>query len=302
MLAGSQGTLGYVTRLRLKLRPAGGYVVSNHTVFNDVSTFTSALMHRMYHTEDIEFLDAAVFSDHELIMIEGRFVDHVPSGVQIYSLERTGVAYYTMLRKGGLLAMTLLDSIYRWDPDGYFSSMHAGEVAHNPYLRQFYAWRLPKCQRSDALREIFMTPSQREGLRKSQSMYVDYLIPLADLPKVMTWFDDRIGCYPLYMAPVGNSKDNFKLWKAPANISIDFGIGYGPHRRKHGLSVFQARLEMDTYFASIHASRLAGTNVAGGSKKMWDMLPRGAEQAYYSTKRKYDPANKLMDLVAKTLL
>merc|ERR1712003_548044 len=192
-------------------------------------------------------------------MIEGVMADSVPPGIQEYNLKMTGLPYYDMVRRGGALAMPLVDSIYRWDPDGYFSTEKI-QPARNAALRQGYAWRLPKCQRSDALREIFMSPQARAGLKSSKSMYVDYLIPLLDLPKTMTWFDDRIGCYPLYMAPVGNSKSNFKLWKAPADISIDFGVGYGPMGRKHGRSVHEARLEMDTYFASINASRLAGTN------------------------------------------
>ena len=71
--------------------------------------------------------------------------------------------------------------------------------------------------------------------------------------------------------------------------------------RKHGQSISEARLEMDNWFAAAHASRLAGTNVAGGAENMWNLLPPGAKDAYYSGKIKYDDGHKFLGLEEKTL-
>merc|ERR1712107_101437 len=101
-----------------------------------------------------DFLDGVIYSANESVLIEGRMTDTKPAGQQLYSLSATGTPYAFIVKGGGEYWFELIPFIYKWDPDGYFSTWETPGWTRDPRLRSWLVTLFPWFQSSDWLREL----------------------------------------------------------------------------------------------------------------------------------------------------
>jgi FAD/FMN-containing dehydrogenase len=333
MLPSSLGTLGYALRLRLRIKPAKRYVRATHTKLNSTGQLVVALTTRMRGDapQPPDFMDATVFSSSpgDYVLIEGFMEDSLPTGVRPYSLGEAGEIYALKARAGGELWFELIDFIYRWDPDGYYSTWEGPAWMRDARLRRLLFLLFGWMHRSDWLREFFGTLYSWE-IKAGNNMVADYCVPLVDAARHLQWFEREIGVFPIYLAPVGigahGAEVDYTMWNLPLP-ALDIGIGYGPNGRyakmkskcvrkelhsgvsravahlsaKCNAGFRAARDKMENYVASISAMRLQYSRVdrGGDTPEFWRLFPPGAREAYMDAKQRWDPANVFPTVVDK---
>jgi len=73
----SYGTLGYVLRLKVRLIPAKRHVKLRHTRFTDPQRYFAEIA-RLAARRSVDYLDGTVFSQDEMYVTTGEFVDQAP--------------------------------------------------------------------------------------------------------------------------------------------------------------------------------------------------------------------------------
>lgn len=302
-LPGSLGTFGYALRLRLRIKRAGRYVMAKHTRLESGAALMAAFETKM--TEPMpDFLDGVIYSANESLLIEGSMTDEKPMGARLYSLSETGMPYAIIAREGGVLWFELIEFIYKWDPDGYFSTWETPEWTRNPKIRSWAATLFPWYHRSDWLRELFSLLWGFDLKKQGSHMCVDFQVPLNGSVENLQWFDTEVGVYPLYMAPINITSPplvNYVLYKATLP-AVDVGIGYGPMGNMQGKRmVIRTRKNMEKYFGEVEGgTRLQYTNIdLGDTEDFWKLFPAGARDTYQALKAKYDPRGIFPDIVMK---
>jgi len=304
LLPGSLGTFGYILRMRVRAIPAKRYVVAKHVKFNSFHAFESAMSERMSDAS-LDFLDGAIYNPNDCVLIEGVMSDTKPDVEDVYSLQSTGVPYAKLATQGGEHWFTLLDYIYRWDPDGYFSTYEGPEWVRNTLIRKLLAKAFPWFHRSDWLRELFSIVWEFDLKQEGSHMYADYVVPLNGHARHLEWFDEHVGLYPLYMAPIGLKAIPLAEYALTQFVipSIDIGIGYGP-MGKYGSNkhrVIETRKLMESYFGNVEGgTRLQSTKInLGDTDAFWSMFPAGARDKYFAAKSTFDPESAFPSIVDK---
>mmetsp|Transcript_80645 Transcript_80645/g.147524 ORF Transcript_80645/g.147524 Transcript_80645/m.147524 type:complete len:663 (-) Transcript_80645:105-2093(-) len=303
LLPGSLGTLGYVLRMRLRIRTAGRYVLAKHTRLPSSEALIHAFEEKMSANLP-DFLDGAIYSATESLLIEGKMYDEKPADASLYSLKSTGVPYAIAAREGEELWFGLLDFIYKWDPDGYFSTWETPGWTRDSHLRRFAANILPWMHRSDWLREAFSVLWQFDLKKEGSHMYADYVVPLQSSVKSLEWFDKEVGLYPLYLAPVNVTSPplaEYALWNCKFP-SVDIGVGYGPMGSYRGKpAIVRTRNKMERHFGKVEGgTRLQSTNIdLSNITEFWKLFPAGARGKYEAAKAAYDAEGVFPDLVDK---
>jgi len=304
ILPGSLGTFGYVLRFRLRIKRAGRYVLAKHVRLDGASTLMKNFEEHMSTSDMIDFMDGAIYSANESVLITGRMTDDLPMGATFYSLRKTGIPYAMMARDGHDLWFELIDFIFRWDPDGYFSTWESPEWTRDPTLRAWLAALFPAFHRSDWLREIFSIMWGFDLKKPGSHMCVDYVVPLAVSARSLEWYDREVGVYPLYMAPISVASPpsaEYVLWNPPLP-AVDIGVGYGPMGNVRGKrQTLRMRKKMEQYLGKVEGgTRLMYTNIdLSDLKEFWSLFPPGAQERYSSAKAEHDPDGVFLHIEQK---
>jgi hypothetical protein len=185
MMHGSFGTLGFLSKVVLRLVPAKPWV---HVTYERTSGLEDTLraIYRLRRQPDVDFLDGILHAKDHHVLCVGRFVDHAP-----YTHRYDWVTpYYQTTERRDEDYFTTRDYFFRYDrgvtnptPRSLLGRLLFGKVLDSATLLRlahlFHRWVLPS--RPEVTLDVFLPASRLRGF--------------------MEWYDREIGHYPLWCVP-----------------------------------------------------------------------------------------------------
>ena len=145
----SYGSLGYATRLKIKLEKVPPFVTLRHVQVADAAAAVKAIEviaeTGEWHGERVDGLDGTAFSPDEIYLTLAHFTD-TPQTVSDYTGQQI---YYRSIQTRETDALTINDYIWRWDTDWFWCSGAFG--AQNRWVRKVWP---TKWRRSDVYHRL----------------------------------------------------------------------------------------------------------------------------------------------------
>jgi FAD/FMN-containing dehydrogenase len=297
----SYGSLGYATRLRIKLEPVPQYVSLRHVRFDDAGllakTISRIMETREHNGVRVDGLDGTAFAPGEYYLTLAEWTEDgsAPSdytGRQIYYRS-------IQLRETDLL--TMYDYLWRWDTDWFWCSRAFG--AQHPVVRRFWPRRW---KRSDVYYKMVGLDhrlhvgawlDRRKGNPEGERVVQDVEIPVERLPEFLDWFDAEVGMRPVWLCPLTASQKWPTYPLAPDQIYVNVGfwgnVAVGPDAPN---APRNRAIEAKVHELGGHKSLYSE---AFYDQETFDQLYDGANLA--QVKGRYDPEHRLTTLYDKAV-
>jgi FAD/FMN-containing dehydrogenase len=316
----SYGSLGYATRLRIKLEAVPDRVELRHVRFDDAGLLSKTVAEivetRLHDGLQVDGLDGVAFAPGEYYLTLARWLsteagDTTPVGSQPKALQKTSSytgqqVYYRSIQQRETDLLTTYDYLWRWDTDWFWCSGAFG--VQNPTIRRFWPkrWR-----RSDVYHRLiglnhrtgFMDfIDRRKGRPQREQVVQDVEIPVERLEEFLAWFDVEVGMRPVWLCPLvspgtstGAQWPTYPLHPGTTYVNVGFWgtVHVGP----------------DAPDAPRNRAIEAKVSELGGHKSLYseafydretfDKLYDGPHLA--AVKKRYDPDDRLLSLYDKAV-
>ena len=313
----SYGTLGYSTRLKIKLEQVKPFVELRHVRFTSLQDMQDSLIdiveHRTYQDEQVDYLDGVIFTADECYLVLGRASETAHRSPSDY----TGLdIYYRSIQHGDTAhpkrdVLTISDYLWRWDTDWFWCSRAFG--AQNPKIRRWWPKHLLRSSfywkliGYDHRYNIGDKLAARRGEPPQERVVQDIEVPVENTSAFAQWFLDNIPIEPIWLCPLrlrepllpgadparpwplyplepGRTYVNFGFWSAVATVPGE-PEGYTNRRIEKRVSELDGHKSL--YSESFY------------DEDEFDQLYGG--ETYRLLKKRYDPASRLLDLYAKAV-
>ena len=219
----SYGSLGYATRLQIRLERVPAYAALEHVGFHggDAAARAAETMQQIAETGEhagrrVDGLDGAAFTPTEVYLTLARWTDD-PTGRAVGGRhdgppsDYTGQqVFYRSLQQRPHDLLTVEDYLWRWDTDWFWCSAAFG--AQHPLVRRLWPrrWR-----RSDVYHRLLGLDQRfgiadrldrRAGRAKRERVVQDVEVPIGRMPEFVEWFDDRVGMRPVWLCPLRTTR------------------------------------------------------------------------------------------------
>ncbi len=306
-LPNSYGSLGYATRLRIRLEPVPEYVVLRHLRFDDATALGAAMADVVATGEHegrrVDAVDGVAFSPSELYLTLARWTDDPHDGGHVGApSDYTGQqVFYRSIQSREHDLLTVADYLWRWDTDWFWCSQAFG-VQH-PLVRR--AWPR-RWRRSDVYHRLVGLDSRfgiverldrRAGRPRRERVVQDVEVPVERLPDFLGWFDAEVGMRPVWLCPLraqrawpayplepGQTYVNVGFW---GTVHVGDGAEDGPTNRAIETRVTELGGHKSLYSDSFY------------DRDTFDRLYAGPHLS--SVKAEHDPDDRLTDLYDKAV-
>jgi len=224
----SYGSLGYATRLRIRLEKVPARVALRHVRF-DSADDAIKVIHEIGQTGEhdgrrVDAVDGTAFSPDEVYLSLAEFTD-APIDVSDYTGQDV---YYRSIRQRETDGLTMHDYLWRWDTDWFWCSGAFG--AQNPWIRRVWPsrWR-----RSDVYHRlvgldtklgIIRTLDKIKKIPGRERVIQDIEVPLEALPEFLAWFDAEVGMRPVWICPLRTTRawSSYPLETGAIYVNVGF--------------------------------------------------------------------------------
>jgi FAD/FMN-containing dehydrogenase len=309
----SYGSLGYATRLRIRLERVPAYVALRHVRFDDAEQLAKeieAITATKEHAgERVDGLDGVAFAPGEYYLTLARWTDRLdsaaPEGATPSDYAGQDV-YYRSIQRRETDLLTMYDYLWRWDTDWFWCSGAFG--AQHPLLRRVWPRRL---RRSDVYMRLLGLDrrfsiadrlDRRAGRPLRERVVQDIEVPVDRLPAFLEWFDEEIGMRPVWICPlVSTGSTGGRKWTTyplePGRTYVNAGfwgtVHVGPERAEAPRNrAIEARVHELGGHKSLYSE-------AFYDRETFDRLYHGPALA--RIKQHYDPDDRLTSLYDKAV-
>ena len=209
------GTMGYITRLKMKIVKTKPYVNTINHKYDNYSDFINSI-NKFKIDKSVDFLDGTIIDSKTFICIVGKLTDEEPDEFDNFVNEKI---YWKSIITEKNHSFKLIDYIYRWDTDLYYTSINEKipQFINNPSIRKL----VPK-----SLIPYVKMVLPHLGLEINiEDIVQDVLIPINRSTEFFEWYDKNISLYPVYICPSVSKDNKFSFWTDTE--VLDFGVGYG---------------------------------------------------------------------------
>jgi FAD/FMN-containing dehydrogenase len=205
--ANSYGSLGYATRLRIKLEKVPAYAALRHVRFHETDKLSAAIAEIAesghWQGERVDAMDGVAFEPGEYYLTLAQWTDQAGAtsdyngGLEIY---------YQSIQQRETDRLTMHDYLWRWDTDWFWCSGAFG--VQNPRIRRFWPERY---RRSDVYHRlvgldqrfgIMDRLDRRQGTPQRERVVQDIEVPVERLGEFLDWFDEEVGMRPVWLCPL----------------------------------------------------------------------------------------------------
>ena len=297
----SYGSLGYATRLRIRLEQVSRYVALRHVRFHEPDKLAAAIAEitdsGRWDGEHIDGLDGVAFEPGEYYLTLARWTDE-PGPTSAYTGRQI---YYRSLQQRETDRLTMNDYLWRWDTDWFWCSGAFG--VQNPRIRRFWPRRY---KRSDVYHRlvgldhrfgIMDRLDRRAGRPQRERVIQDIEVPVETLPDFLDWFDEAVGMRPVWLCPLVARRDWPSYPLQPGNTYVNVGFWgavptgpdapNAPHNRAIEAKVHELGGHKSLYSEAFY------------DRETFDQLYGGTNLA--AVKQKYDPHDRLISLYEKAV-
>ncbi|MFL6025144.1 MAG: FAD-binding oxidoreductase [Marmoricola sp.] len=208
----SYGSLGYATRLRIKLEKVPPYVALRHVRFHETDKLEVAISQIAesgeWEGERVDGLDGVAFEPGEYYLTLARWTDAPAAGqAQPRPSDYTGMGiYFRSIQERQADLLTIEDYLWRWDTDWFWCSGAFG--AQDPRIRRFWPRRW---KRSDVYMNLLAADRRfriadrldaRAGRPERERVIQDIEVPVERIGEFLDWFDAEVGMRPVWLCPL----------------------------------------------------------------------------------------------------
>jgi FAD/FMN-containing dehydrogenase len=233
----SYGSLGYATRLRIKLERVPSYVGLRHVRFDDAGllskTISQIMETREYDGVRVDGLDGTAFAPGEYYLTLAEWTDQAPTAPSDYVGQQI---YYRSIQQRDTDLLTMYDYLWRWDTDWFWCSRAFG--AQHPVARRLWPRRYKRSDvyyRMVALDHRFHVGAwldRRKGNPEGERVVQDVEIPVERLGEFLDWFDAEVGMRPVWLCPLfaGRKWPSYPLRPHETYVNVGFwgNVAVGP--------------------------------------------------------------------------
>jgi FAD/FMN-containing dehydrogenase len=304
----SYGSLGYATRLQIRLEQVPAYVSLRHVRFDDAGllgkSITAIMDTREYDGVRVDGLDGTAFAPGEYYLTLAQWVDDpvASKGGAPEPSDYTGrEIYYRSIQQRETDLLTMYDYLWRWDTDWFWCSRAFG--AQHPVARRVWPRRW---KRSDVYYRMVGLDhrlhvgawlDRRRGNPEGERVVQDVEIPVDLLPEFLDWFDAEVGMRPVWLCPLIASQKWPTYPLAPDEIYVNVGFwGNVPVGPEAPNAPRNRAIEAKVHQLGGHKSLYSE---AFYDQETFDLLYDGANLA--AVKSRYDPDDRLTTLYDKAV-
>ncbi|EFQ83264.1 FAD binding domain protein [Aeromicrobium marinum DSM 15272] len=297
----SYGSLGYATRLRIRLERVPGRVGLRHVPFEDADAACKAV-HEIAETGSwdgrrVDAVDGTAFTPGDIRLSLAEFTD-APVETSDYTGQQI---YYRSVGERETDALAMLDYLWRWDTDWFWCSGAFG--AQHPVVRRLWParWRRSDVYHRlvglDARFGVSRVLDRVRGIPGRERVIQDVELPLSAVPEFLAWFDAEVGMRPVWLCPLRTTRawPTYPLTPGEVYVNLGFwGTVEVPADAPAGL--VNRRIEAEVHRLGGHKSLYSE---AFYDRETFDGL-YGAEHLD-AVRRRYDPAGRLSTLYDKAV-
>lgn len=309
----SYGSLGYATRLRIKLEKVPPFVALRHVRFDDSALLAktiSAIAESGEYDDGngavrVDGLDGVAFAPGEYYLTLARFSTAAETGlarphevVSDYTGQRV---FFRSLQERETDLLTIHDYLWRWDTDWFWCSGAFG--AQNPRIRRLWPRRY---RRSDVYMKLLGLDRRfsiadrlddRAGRPRRERVVQDIEVPVGNLAAFLEWFDAEIGMRPVWLCPLVAQQKWRSYPLEPGELYVNAGFWGTVH------------VGPDAVNAPRNRALEAKVHELGGHKSLYSeaFYDEATFDALYhvtnldAVKATYDPDNRLTTLYDKAV-
>ncbi|AXT86104.1 FAD-linked oxidase [Aeromicrobium sp. A1-2] len=297
----SYGSLGYATRLRIRLEKVPDFVALRHVQVVDAAAAVRAIKliaeTGEWRGERVDGLDGTAFSPDGIYLTLARFTD-VEQPVSDFTGQQI---FYRSIAERETDALTMHDYLWRWDTDWFWCSGAFG--AQNRWVRRIWPRRL---RRSDVYHRL-VGLDEKIGLSRlldrikkvpgRERVIQDVEVPIGRLPEFLEWFDAEVGMRPVWLCPLRTTRawPVYPLATGETYVNVGFwGTVEVPAGSPTG--AVNRRIEDFVHDLGGHKSLYSE---AFYDQKTFDQMYGGEVLA--AVRRRYDPEGRLSTLYEKAV-
>ncbi len=294
----SYGTLGYILKLKALTVEVKPYVEIEHARCNNAEEFFKTVAQSC--RSNVDFVDGSVFTEHEMYVTTGRFVDDAPYASDYTYLD----IYYQSIRKKEKDYLTAHDYIWRWDTDWFWCSKNL--YVQNPFMRRLLGRKrlnsrnYTKVMRWNARWGVTRRLYRLVGNRP-ESVIQDVDIPIENAAEFLAFFQREIGIKPIWICPIGAYDKSAAYDLYPMNtdkLYINFGFwDVVRNRQKHPAGYYNRLIEKKV--AELGGIKSLYSDCYFSEQEFWSIYNR---ERYEDLKARYDPQARLKNLYQKVVL
>ena len=300
----SYGSLGYATRLRIRLERVPAYVELRHVRFHEADKLAAAIAEitesREWDGQRVDGMDGVAFEPGEYYLTLARWTDE-PGPTSDY----TGTdIYYRSIQRRTSDRLSMHDYLWRWDTDWFWCSGAFG--AQNPTIRRFWPRRW---KRSDAYMKLLKLDlrfgiadrlDRRAGRALRERVIQDIEVPVERIAEFLEWFDAEVGMRPVWLCPlVSTGAPDGARWPSyplePGRTYVNAGFWGTVHVGPERVDAPRNRaIEAKVHELDGHKSLYSDSFY---DRETFDALYDGPNLA--AVKGRYDPDDRLTSLYEK---
>lgn len=295
----SYGSLGYILKLKVKLRPVQKYVKLEHRPYDQAEKYFKDLgrfcANARAGSSSYDFIDGTIFSSRESYITLGTFTDEAPF-TSDYTYRQI---YFRSLPEKKIDYLTTLDYVWRWDFDWFWCSKHF--YMQNPVTRLLFgklALRSTVYWKISAWSGKFKIVGkiQRALGHRTESVIQDVQIPLENCASFMEFFHQEIGIKPVWVCPVTayDEKVSYDLYPMDSTkLYVNFGF-WDTVRSDREEGYYNKMIEQKV--EELEGKKSLYSTSYYSPEKFWELYNK---KAYDVLKAKYDSTGKFRDLYTK---
>jgi FAD/FMN-containing dehydrogenase len=298
----SYGSLGYATRLRIKLEKVPSYVSLRHVRFDDAGLLSKTISQIMegkeYDGVRVDGVDGTAFRPGEYYLTLATWTDRPSGSPSDYTGEQI---YYRSIQQRETDLLTMYDYLWRWDTDWFWCSRAFG--TQHPVVRRLWPRRYKRSDvyyrmvRLDQRLHVGAWLDRRKGNPLAERVVQDVEIPVERLGEFLDWFDAEVGMRPVWLCPLfaGRKWPTYPLRPHEAYVNVGFwgNVGVGPDAPD---APRNRAIEAKVHELDGHKSLYSE---AFYDRETFDELYDGANLA--RVKDSYDPDHRLTSLYDKAV-
>ena len=228
----SYGSLGYATRIRIRLERVPAYVDLRHVRFDDLDLLAKTIEEIVERGEHdgvrVDGLDGVVFEPGEAYLTLATWREAGP-GATVSTSDYTGMdLYFRSLQQRETDTLTMHDYLWRWDTDWFWCSGAFG--LQNRRVRRLWPrrWR-----RSDVYSRIINLENRfgvmarldrARGKPARERVIQDIEVPVEQTPAFVRWFDENVGMRPVWLCPLRATRDWPSYPLRPGRTYVNVGF------------------------------------------------------------------------------
>ncbi|QRO01756.1 FAD-binding oxidoreductase [Archangium violaceum] len=281
MIHGSFGTLGILSKLKLKLVHVAPYVHVTYETYPTLEAFQQAIW-RHFTAQDADYLDGQIFSPTKHVLCVGRFAERAPY-VSRYDWLK---AYCESIPRLSEDYLTLYDYLFRYDrgvthvtPKSLVGRALFGKLVHSDSV----------LRAADRFHRFLPA--------KNPQVIVDVFVPFSRTAEFMDWYHREMHFYPVWCVPYRRMRDYEWLtpqWWSGVHDPLFLDLAVYGLPQQAGRNLYK---EFEDELLRVNGTKTLISYNYYDEQTFWSLWNK---DTYQAVKQLTDPDNIFRDLYTKT--